>query len=208
MIPKEHIRYIKKADFILITHDHFDHFSEEDINLIALDKTKIILPEYMKNKNLLGIEKNHNIIFITTHETHRFYPNNHDGELKISTIPAYNIDKSFHNKDTGVGFIIDLKEKNKEYTLYHAGDTDLTPEMKILKGIDYAMIPVGGTYTMNPKEASEFITIAKPKNIIPMHYGNTIGIELDKDITIIKETCKKNNINLQIMEKNSNLDIF
>ncbi|MBN2880503.1 MBL fold metallo-hydrolase [Candidatus Woesearchaeota archaeon] len=186
---------IQKANYILITHDHFDHFNEEDIKKTSDIKTKIILPEYITTK----IE---NEIKISTHETITF------DKIRISTIPAYNIGKSFHNNNQGVGYIIDVTEHNKNYTIYHAGDTDVTPEMKTLRGIDYALLPVGGTYTMNPKEAANAIEIIKPKNVIPMHYGKTIGISLEENIEDLEKTCKKNNINLIILKEGEKINKF
>jgi L-ascorbate metabolism protein UlaG (beta-lactamase superfamily) len=93
----------------------------------------------------------------------------------IEAFPAYNLNKQFHPKGKGVGYIITLNNKR----IYHAGDTDFIPEMKNLKNIDIALIPVGGTYTMDAEEAAEAVNSFKPKVAIPMHYGSIVGSRQD-----------------------------
>lgn len=195
---KININDIKKAEYILITHDHFDHYSVEDINKIADENTIIILPEYIKNtEHLKG-----KIHRITNHESVQYE------NLRISTIPAYNIEKPFHKKGFGVGYIIDIAEHNNIFSIYHAGDTDFTDEMKLLKGIDYALIPIGGTYTMDSIASSEFILYVKPKNVIPMHYGDTVGINLENDIIPLENACKKTNSKLIFLKPKEFVDIY
>ena len=89
----------------------------------------------------------------------------------IKAVPAYNLNKEFHPKGYGVGFVIELSGK----CIYHAGDTDFIPEMKNLQNIDIALLPVGGTYTMNAEQAVEAAELIKPKIAIPMHYGSIVG---------------------------------
>ena len=98
-------------------------------------------------------------------------------DMKIVGIEAYNINKYFHPKGSGVGFIIELEGKR----IYHSGDTDLIPEMKNLGEIDIALLPVGGKYTMNAEEAAEAVKIIKPKIVIPMHYGSVVGSKKDAE---------------------------
>jgi L-ascorbate metabolism protein UlaG (beta-lactamase superfamily) len=189
---------IIKADFILVTHDHFDHFSPDDINKIANDNTTVIVPEHFKEiSHLKG-----KVQRITTHESLQFE------KIRISTIPAYNYDKPFHKQGFGVGYVIDIVEHNKEYCIYHAGDTDFTKEMKTLSGIDYALIPIGGTYTMNSKEAAEFILDVKPKNVIPMHYGETVGISLENNFIPLEDACRKINSKLTILKPKEYIDFY
>ena len=165
------------ADLILITHEHYDHYSEEDIKKVINNETIIVAPKTMK----IGIQTKE-IIYVE--------PNNQYEVLgiKIETIPAYNTNKHFHPKENKwVGYILEIE--NEKY--YIAGDTDITPENKQVK-CDIALVPVGGTYTMTHEEASDLINTIKPKIAIPTHYGSIVGNKddglkfkelLDKEIT-------------------------
>ncbi len=144
------------ADLILVSHSHYDHCDLGDIEKISKESTIILTTEEAKRK-LKG-----NIQIMGQQEKITM------GELTITTIPAYNIDKPYHPRDVGVGFIINTGQT----VIYFAGDTDYTEEMKILKDIDICLVPIGGTYTMDEREASEFVNHIKPKVAIPMHYGS------------------------------------
>ena len=155
------------ADIIFITHSHYDHYSEEDINKVIKKDTVIIAPKDLKNQ--LEQNKITNIILVE--------PNNkYEVEgIKFETIPAYNTNKKFHPKENNwVGYIVEI-ENNKYYI---AGDTDITEENKKVK-CDIAFIPVGGTYTMDYKEAAELTNIIKPKIVVPTHYGSIVGTKQD-----------------------------
>lgn len=156
---------INDADIIFITHDHYDHFDEESINKVINDNTIIVAPESMTLKCLnIGINKN-NIVSVLPNNTYNI------GDITIETIPSYNIDKKFHPKENNwCGYIITLN--NIRY--YIAGDTDITKENNKVK-CDVALVPIGGTYTMNYMEASKLINIIKPKVVIPTHYGCIVG---------------------------------
>jgi L-ascorbate metabolism protein UlaG (beta-lactamase superfamily) len=148
------------ADMILITHSHFDHCSTDDIDRINGPDTMIVCPSDCEHR-LMG-----NIKII------RPYGKMEHKGVKVEAVPAYNIDKLFHPKSNGwLGFVVEIDGKR----IYHAGDTDLIPEMKELKDIDYALLPVGGKYTMNAKEAAKAAELIKPKIAVPMHYGSVIG---------------------------------
>ena len=177
-INKEKIIYIdpfkinknyNDADIIFIKHDHYDHYSEEDIDKVINENTTIIIPDELLTKLLRkGINKN----AIITVEPNKNYMVQ---GIKFETISAYNTNKTFHPKENGwVGYIIIING----IRYYIAGDTDITEENKQVK-CDVAFVPVGGTYTMDFKEAASLINEIKPKIAIPIHYGSIVGTEQD-----------------------------
>ncbi|MEK6973381.1 MAG: MBL fold metallo-hydrolase [archaeon] len=148
-----------RADIIICTHEHFDHCSAQDIQKIRKDETVIIGPSGVIKK--LGEGKEIKV-------GQRL----NGSEVKIQAVEAYNIGKKFHPKGLGIGIVIEIDG----IKIYHAGDTDLIPEMKELAGkIDIAFLPVSGTYTMNAGEAAKAAEIIKPKIAIPMHYNAGIA---------------------------------
>ena len=157
------------ADIIFITHDHYDHYSEEDIDKVINKNTTIIIPEELLTKLLRkGINKN---AIITVEPNVKYMVQG----IKFETIPAYNTNKSFHPKENDwVGYIITLND----IRYYIAGDTDITEENRKVK-CDVAFVPVGGTYTMDFKEAAQLINEIQPKIAVPIHYGSVIGTEQD-----------------------------
>ncbi len=183
----------EKANFILITHSHYDHCSVDDLNKIIQDKTKILCPADCQSK----ITK-----FETPIKLQIIEPNQelNLGTVKISTIPAYNIDKPFHTKEAGgVGYIV----KMNEVAIYHAGDTDNIPEMQKLTGHQeknfIALLPVGGRFTMSADEAADAAALIKPSLAIPMHYGSIVGTPEDAQEFV--DLCKEQGINAQILDK-------
>ncbi len=148
-----------KADIILITHEHFDHCSLEDIEKIRTDDT-LIITEKDSAKKLSG-----NVQVMKPGETTTV-----DG-IKIETVPAYNLNKEFHPKENGwLGFIIEIDGER----IYHSGDADYIPEMEGIKA-DIALLPVSGTYVMTAEEAVKAALTLKPTVAIPMHYGSIVG---------------------------------
>lgn len=157
------------ADIIFVTHDHYDHYSEEDIDKIKKEDTVIVAPEELLTKLL---RKGFRQDYITTVEPNKEYMV--EG-IKFETIPAYNINKQFHPKENGwVGYIIEIKSVR----YYIAGDTDVTEENKNVK-CDVAFVPVGGTYTMDFKESANLINEIQPKIAVPIHYGSIVGTNQD-----------------------------
>lgn len=166
----------KKADLILITHPHYDHCSLQDIKKISKTETIILAPPDCSSK--LSRIENIKTEIITAGK--KLTSNN----LIIETIPAYNTNKKYHPKQNEwMGFIITINNKR----IYHAGDTDLIPEMSNLN-LDIALLPIGGTYTMNAKEAAQAVFKIKTKIAIPMHYGKIIGTK--EDALIFKKLVK------------------
>ena len=164
----------KDADIILITHSHYDHFSEKDIEKVRKADTKIYLTEdYVENAKSIGFSEN-KIVGVKPYQTY------HEETIEINTVPAYNVNKQFHPKENNwVGYIL----KIDGISYYIAGDTDITEENKKIK-CDVAFVPVGGTYTMTAKEAAELVNIIKPKVAIPIHYGDIVGTKEDADTFI------------------------
>ena len=153
------------ADIIFITHDHYDHYSEEDIDKVKKDDTVIIVPEELLTKVLRKGFRQDYIITVLPNQKYMV-----EG-IKFETVPAYNTNKQFHPKENEwVGYIIEIK--GVKY--YIAGDTDITEENKKVK-CDVALVPVGGTYTMDFKEAVYLINEIKPKIAVPIHYGSIVG---------------------------------
>ena len=164
------------ADVIFITHEHYDHFSPEDILKIKKENTIIVLPKNMENMALdLNFEKT-NIVLVEPNQKYKL----ENQELIFETIPAYNVNKNFHKKEMNwVGYILEIEGKR----VYVAGDTDITEENKQVK-CDIALVPIGGTYTMKAKEAAELVNIIKPKIAIPIHYGAIVGNKEDEKIFV------------------------
>ena len=156
------------ADFILITHDHYDHFDLDSINKISNDKTIFIIPDSMVKKVLSKLNMSKVMTVV---------PNNEytiEG-LHIVTVPSYNTNKNFHQKSYNwVGYLVEIDGKS----VYVAGDTDITEENKSVI-CDIAFLPIGGTYTMDYKEAAELANILKPSIVIPIHYKTIVGTEED-----------------------------
>lgn len=152
---------IHDADYIFITHDHYDHYDEDSIKKVRKDTTKIIVPLCLKDKE-------HNLLV----EGYRMYGID---DIKFNTIPSYNINKDYHPREKYyVGYNILLDDKY----YYIMGDTDATDEALQVK-CDVCFVPIGGTFTMDYIEASEFINKIKPKKAIPIHYGMITG---EKDL--------------------------
>jgi len=153
------------ADIILVTHEHYDHCSPDDLKIISGPKTTIIASaqaaEVIKKAQIVCQKLE---VVKPSDEIEAF-------GIKIRAVPAYNIGKQFHPKSSlKVGFIITAGGLK----IYHAGDTDFIPEMKDCRA-DIALMPVSGTYTMNATEAADAVLVINPKIAVPMHYGSVVG---------------------------------
>lgn len=166
------------ADLILITHEHYDHCSIPDLMKIVKADTIIVAAEECKAKLMPIRSKVNEIIYMNPGGKIAI------GEFTIEAVPAYNVDKfkspgqPFHAKqEKKCGYVLIVGGLR----LYHAGDTDLIPEMRELVNIDIALLPVSGTYVMTADEAAEAAKIIRPKISIPMHFGSIVGTAEDVD---------------------------
>jgi len=182
------------ADLILITHEHFDHMSVEDIRKFVKKDTMIICPPACAP----ALREFPKIVTMKPGQDTWF------GDAKVTTVPAYNTNKYrdpmtktvFHPKEDGkLGYVVTLDGT----TVYHAGDTDDIPEMVGLAP-DIALLPVSGTYVMTAEEAAHAATSIRPKIAIPMHYGGIVGT--DQDAKRFKELLADSDIQVEILEHN------
>jgi len=159
------INATEKADLILVTHEHFDHCSPDDIKQIVQPSTVIVTVPGNKAKLSPFAGEIAEIRFVNPGDTLTIQG------IGIEVIPAYNVDKSFHPKSNEwVGFIVEVEGEK----IYHSGDTDLIPEMGSVS-CDIALLPVSGTYVMTAEEAAKAAAQIKPKIAVPMHYGDIVG---------------------------------
>ena len=151
-----------KADVILITHEHRDHLDVKALETLRTEKTAVIFPEICAGSIEGGMVMHNGDVDIV------------EG-LKIEAVPAYNMvhmrseGRPFHPKGVGNGYVITFGDKR----VYVAGDTENTPEMKNLKDIHVAFLPMNLPYTMTPEMVTDAAKAIKPKVLYPYHYGNT-----------------------------------
>ena len=172
------------ADYIFCTHSHYDHFSPEDIEKVKKEDTTIIVPRDIEEqaRNIF----NNNVVIVEPAKEYQIK------YLKFKTTYAYNINKKFHPKENKwVGYIIELN--NKKY--YIAGDTDNIEEIQNIE-CDIALIPIGGTFTMDYKESAELANTIKTDIVIPTHYGSIVGEK--EDAIKFKELVKDKKVEILI----------
>jgi gluconolactonase len=166
-----------KADLILVTHEHGDHLDPQAIKILQKEGTQLVLTKTCAEKISDGIiMQNGDVKTIQG--------------FKIEAVPAYNMEKSFHPKGRGNGYIITFGDKR----VYIAGDTENTPEMKQLKDIDIAFLPMNLPYTMTPEMVADAAKTFKPKILYPYHFGRTdtsLLVDLLKDEKDIEVRIRK-----------------
>ena len=160
------------ADIVLITHDHYDHFSPEDLAKVICPSTVLILPEKLAGKAAAFSAQVKAIETVLPGQRYQI------AGLSFETVPSYNKIKPFHPKKSGwVGYLLDADGQR----VFIAGDTDKTKENSAVR-CDIALVPVGGKFTMDPKEAADLINTIRPKAAIPTHYGTIVGKKSDGDL--------------------------
>ena len=153
------------ADYVLITHSHYDHFSVEDIRKVVKESTILVAPESMIDDARELSREVKEVVAVQPGDDKKI------SGLELETIPAYNTLKPFHpRRAEWVGYILKLEGKR----IYIAGDTGATNEAKEVQ-CDIAIVPVGGTYTMDAKKAADLIDTIRPEYVIPTHYGSVVG---------------------------------
>ncbi len=177
----------KDADIIFITHSHYDHFSINDILKIK-NKNTIIVSTKDTYQELIKYFDSNKIIIASPNNSYEVLG------IKFYTARAYNVNKSFHPIDNDwVGYIINID--NTKY--YIMGDTDINDDVLKVK-CDVLFIPIGGTYTMNYKEAASYTNTINPKIVIPTHYGLIVG---DSKLGQEFKSLINNNISCEIYIK-------
>jgi L-ascorbate metabolism protein UlaG (beta-lactamase superfamily) len=147
------------ATVVLVSHSHYDHYSARDVAKVSGPETKILAPSDVIAQEATGQ-------LIKPDETVTA------GEVRITGVASYNPAKQFHPKaNNWLGFVIEIGAKR----IYYAGDTDVTDEMKQLGEVDVALLPVGGTYTMDAREAAAAAERIKPAHAVPYHWGDIVG---------------------------------
>lgn len=186
---------LEKADLILITHSHYDHCSIKDIQKLSKKGTIVIVPADAQSKitRIEDIEMQ----IIEIGDELEF------GAIKISAVPAYNVDKDYHPKSDGwLGYIV----KMHNVVIYHAGDSDKIPEMAKLSGYGkegnkfVAILPVSGKYVMTAEEAAEVASLISPSIAIPMHYGAGVAGTIEDARRFVK-ICTETGLKAEILEK-------
>lgn len=158
------------ADLVLVTHDHYDHFSPDDIARVSTPRTTLIGPASV-TAEVDGVAA----VTLCAGETATV------GGVTVAAVAAYNVDKFrqpgevFHPRAAGgLGYIVELDGRR----IYHAGDTDAIPEMRDVR-CDVALLPVSGTYVMTAEEAAEACRMISATAVVPMHFGDIVGTAAD-----------------------------
>ncbi len=164
---------LPKADIILVTHEHFDHLDPKAISVLRKEQTKVVLTQACAEKVSGGtVIKNGDVLTVQG--------------IKIEAVPAYNIvqkqpgGQPYHPKGVGNGYILNFDKTR----VYVAGDTENTPEMKQLKNIAIAFLPMNLPYTMTPEMVADAARALGPRILYPYHYGQT---DPNKLVNLLKD---------------------
>ncbi|MCP4199394.1 MAG: MBL fold metallo-hydrolase [Proteobacteria bacterium] len=170
------------ADILLISHEHFDHCSMEDIEKIKTDDTAVVCSSGCKVEGNVQTVKPGDAVTVKG--------------IQIEVVDSYNTDKPMHPKSMGgVGYIIEVEGQR----IYHAGDTDLIPEMADFD-CDIALLPVSGKYVMNADEAAEAAKRINPKVAVPIHWGSGV-VGTVEDAERFQSLLEGTDIRVEIKEK-------
>jgi L-ascorbate metabolism protein UlaG (beta-lactamase superfamily) len=179
-----------KADLILVTHGHYDHFSPQDVERLSHDRTWLVGPAPVVERargRVVSIAPGD----VVEEELVR--------GVHVAAVAAYNTSKRdpsgnlFHPREAGlVGYDLNIRGER----LYHSGDTDVIPEMDAVTGVDVALLPVSGIYVMTASEAAEAARRIQPRVAVPMHWGGHIGTEEDA-----REFAQKAPVEVRILER-------
>ena len=173
---------LNDADFVFVTHPHYDHFSIKDLRKVIKPETIMVVPARMEDDALELEREVKEVMAVKPGGSYEA------GNLKFETVAAYNTIKPFHpRRAEWVGYILVVDGKR----IYIAGDTGATKEAKAVK-CDVVLLPVGGTYTLDTKRAAELVNTIKPEYAIPTHYGTIAGRKTDGKTfaDLVKEPVK------------------
>ena len=162
------------ADYVLITHAHYDHLSPEDYARVAGEKTVVVAPASME-REVAGLGAAATQLMSAGEKIE--LPG-----LCVEAVPAYNVEPErlgMHPRENGwLGYVVTIDGEPTRY--YVSGDTDQNPDNEVVR-CDVALVPIGGTYTCDPGQAAAFVNALRPAAVIPTHYGSIVGTYAEFD---------------------------